>query len=64
MMAKIKPASRAKMKASTFALPSERKYPIPDKSHAQNALARSSGKPEQATVRRAVLKKYPSLKKK
>lgn len=27
---------------STFGLPGERKYPMPDKSHARNALARAS----------------------
>lgn len=63
-MAKIKAKTRSKMKDSTFALPSKRAYPIPDLSHAKNALARSSGKPEAATVRRAVTKKYPSLKHK
>lgn len=45
-----------------FALPAERKYPLQDISHARNALARSSGKPEEAKVRAAVYRKYPSLK--
>lgn len=47
---------------SSFAMPKERRYPIHDISHARNALARSSGKPEEETVRRAVYRKYPSLK--
>ena len=46
-----------------FALPGERAYPIHDINHARNALARSSGKPEEKTVRAAVHKKYPELKK-
>lgn len=33
---------RKSLKASTFGLPGERKYPMPDKSHAQNAKARAS----------------------
>lgn len=48
---------------SAFALPGERRYPIQDESHARNALARSAGKPEEAQVRRAVLRKYPDLRK-
>ena len=35
-------ASRNRMKSSTFGLPGERAYPINDKSHARNALARAS----------------------
>lgn len=65
-MAKIPSKTRTAMKSSSFAIPSQRKYPIPDKSHAANALARVSanGTPAQkAQVRRAVAKKFPSLKK-
>lgn len=59
----------AKLKASErrdFALPSKKKYPIPDKSHARNALSRaaqSNTEGEYETVRRAVLQKFPGLKK-
>lgn len=66
-MARIKAKSRKRMKSSSFALPSKRKYPIPDKSHARNALARVAqhGTPaEKKAVRARVTKKYPSLKKK
>lgn len=49
---------------SAFVFPKERKYPIHDEAHAKNALARSSGKPEEKKVRAAVYKKYPSLKPK
>jgi hypothetical protein len=33
---------RDKLKESQFGLPDERKYPMPDKSHARNAKARAS----------------------
>ncbi|MEP6648371.1 MAG: DUF6582 domain-containing protein [Lapillicoccus sp.] len=58
-------ANRKKLKKSSFALPDEEKYPIPDIDHARNALARVAqhGTPaEQKKVRAAVEKKYPSLK--
>ena len=45
---------------SAFAL-SGRRYPIHDRAHARNALARSAGKPEEAAVRRAVCKRYPDM---
>jgi hypothetical protein len=58
---------RRNLSKSQFAIPSKApgpgSYPIPDKAHARNALARSAGKPQEATVRRAVLSKFPSLKK-
>lgn len=57
---------RDRLHESTFALPAERKYPIPDISHARNALARVSQHgtaEEQKKVRAAVYHKYPSLKK-
>ena len=41
-MAKLRSAQRNKLKSSTFGLPGERKYPMPDKSHAANAKARAS----------------------
>jgi hypothetical protein len=72
-VAKLKAAQRNKMKSSEFALPGKGEgksgkgsgsYPINDRSHAANALARSSGKPEAAAVRRKVLAKYPSMGKK
>jgi hypothetical protein len=42
----------------------KRAYPIEDKSHARNALARASGKPEEARVRAAVKRKYPDIGRK
>lgn len=66
-MGTLKSSTRNRMSKSSFAIPSKApgpgSYPIPDKSHAINALARSSGTPQQATVRRAVTRKFPSLKK-
>lgn len=52
---------RNDLPAKSFALPGERRYPIHDLAHARNALARSSGKPEEAQVRRAVCRRYPDL---
>lgn len=61
------------MPKSEFALPGKGEgpkgsgagsYPIPDKNHARNALARVAqhGSPsEQATVRRKVHAKYPDI---
>jgi hypothetical protein len=59
-------ANRKKLKKSSFALPEEEKYPIPDLAHARNALARVAQhgtEKEQKKVRKAVEKRYPSLKK-
>lgn len=56
---------RKALPSSSFALPGGR-YPIPDPSHARNALSRVSqyGSPgEKATVRAAVHRKYPSIGK-
>ena len=53
--------ARKHLKKGSFVFPGARRYPIADISHARNALARSSGKPEAAKVRAAVHRKYPSL---
>jgi hypothetical protein len=63
-MAKLTSASRNRLPAKDFAEPGERKYPIQDRSHAANAKARASGKPEQSKVDRAVARKYPGMGKK
>ena len=72
-MAKLTAAARKNIPKSSFAVKSKAStaagkarsgsYPIPDISHARNALARSSGKPVASQVRAAVYKKYPQLKK-
>ena len=41
-MAVLKAKQRNKLSAKTFGLPGERKYPMPDKSHAANAKARAT----------------------
>ena len=41
-MAKLPEKSRDKMPASKFGEPKERKYPMPDKNHAENAKSRAS----------------------
>jgi len=65
-MAKLTAKQRKAMPMSKFAMPSKApgsgSYPIPDKSHARDALARSSGKPAAAAVKAAVKKKFPSIK--
>lgn len=58
---KLSYQARKKLKKSSFIFPGERRYPIEDMAHARNALARSSGKPEEGKVRAAVHRKYPSL---
>jgi hypothetical protein len=55
---------RKKLSKKSFALPGKRKYPIPDKKHARNALARVAqhGTPaEQKKVKAAVKRRFPSL---
>ena len=41
-MAELTEKKRDSMKSSQYGLPEERKYPMPDKSHARNAKARAS----------------------
>jgi hypothetical protein len=62
-MAKLTTDERRNLPASSFALPGGR-YPIPDRSHAQNALARVSQNgtdDEKAQVRAAVRNKFKSM---
>jgi hypothetical protein len=62
-MATLSAAARKRLSPSAFVFPGTRSYPIPDLDHARNALSRSSGRPEEATVRGAVYKRYPQLRK-
>jgi hypothetical protein len=57
-MARLSYRQRKQLPASSFVYPGERRYPIHDEAHARNALARSSGKPEEATVRAAVGRRW------
>jgi hypothetical protein len=75
-MAELSAAQRKKIPTSNFAIPSRAKtakgkaksgnYPIQDRSHAGNALARVAQhgtSAEKAQVRAAVKKKYPDMGK-
>lgn len=75
-MAKLNMAARKKLPSSSFALPGKGEgksgkgsgsYPIPDASHARNALARVAqhgSASEKATVRAKVRAKFPNIGKK
>jgi hypothetical protein len=41
-MAELKTATRNKLPAKKFGMPGQRKYPMPDRSHAANAKARAT----------------------
>lgn len=72
-MANLNAAARKALPKQDFAVPQKAgtpqgkakggSYPIPDKSHARNALARSSGKTVAGQVRAAVNRKFPGLAK-
>lgn len=62
-MAKLTAKTRNAIPGKDFAGP-DRSYPIEDKSHARNALARASGKPVEGRVRAAVHRKFPDIGKK
>ncbi len=59
--------AKAALPKSDFAVKSTGKYggkgsyPIPDASHARNALARASGKSVEPQVRAAVHRKFPGI---
>lgn len=61
-MGKLSSKARNALPGKDFAGP-KRSFPIPDKSHARNALARVSNKSPavKAEVRGAVSRKYPGL---
>lgn len=64
-MAKLTYRQRKSLSTKSFALPG-RRYPIEDKAHARNALARVSqhGTPsEKSRVRAAVHRKFPDIGK-
>lgn len=63
-MAKLRNSTRKRMKATSFALPGQKKYPIPDKTHARMALAMVAAHgttAEKRKVRAAVKKKFPTI---
>ncbi len=62
-MVKLTAKKRNALPAKTFAGP-DRSYPIPDASHARNALARASqhaGPDLKAKIRAKVAKKFPGI---
>lgn len=70
-MSDLNAAQRKALPKSSFAVPQKAgtpqgkakggSYPIPNASHARNALARASGKPVEAQVRAAVKRKFPNI---
>jgi hypothetical protein len=56
-MAKLTTTKKKAEPQSDFGLPSERKYPMPDKSHAQNAKARATQMEKQGKLSAADKKK-------
>ncbi len=64
-MAKLTTKDRKALPSGDFAGP-DRSFPIPDASHARNALARASNKSPalKAKVRAAVKRKFPAIGKK
>jgi hypothetical protein len=49
-MAELTEKKRDSLKKSQFGLPEEKKYPMPDKSHARNAKARASQQKKKGTI--------------
>ncbi len=63
-MARLSASQRRNLPRGDFAMPKQRKYPINDKSHARNALARVSQHgtaAEKRKIRRKVAERYPSI---
>lgn len=52
-MATLSDKKRDSLKRSTFGLPEERKYPMPDESHARNAKARAAQQVKQGNLSKA-----------
>lgn len=65
-LADLTTKDRKALPKSSFVFPEKApgsgSYPIPDIEHARNALARSSGKPEEGAVKKAVYARYPALR--
>lgn len=64
-MTRLTYKEKKSLPTSTFVLKKERKYPIPDVTHARNALARASqfGSPTvQGMVKAEVKRRFPTIK--
>lgn len=53
--------SRNSLPDGEFVFPEDRKFPIPDKTHARNALARAHYASDPEKVRAAVHAKFPDI---
>lgn len=65
-MSTLTSSERDRLPSSEFAIPERRAYPIENREHAINALARvaQNGTPSEKTrVRNAVYRRYPDLKR-
>ena len=49
-MAELTTKKRKSLPKSEFGLPEEKKYPMPDKSHARNAKARAAQQEKKGTI--------------
>lgn len=56
-MSKLTSKKRAKLPKSDFGMPGERKYPMPDRSHAANAKARAQQQYDKGNLSKAELAK-------
>lgn len=56
-MARLKAKKRNKLPASAFGQPGQRKYPMPDRSHAANAKARATQQVKAGNLSPAAAKK-------
>lgn len=64
-MAKLTTKERKKIPAKDFAVPGKRAYPIEDRAHARNALARTAqhaSPAEKKEIKAKVAKKFPGIK--
>lgn len=63
-MAKLTSSERRAIPTSEFAEPKSRKFPIPDASHARNALSRAGAKggAVESAVRAEVKRRFPGIK--
>ena len=59
-MPELTEKKRDSLKTSQFGLPEERKYPMPDKSHARNAKARASQQVKKGNLTASEKKKIDS----
>jgi len=62
-MSKLTQQQRDALPASDFALPQSREYPIPDASHAEDALRdlHNATPKQQEQIRRAIRDRYPDI---